>query len=89
MTPFLSSLSLSVYMQDQKRRGVITASERRPFIRALFYYGPKLGIPVTVVVPLGSEIQQQLLSKPGKNIVSCGSDLDEVSKVSVGTELNH
>ncbi|XP_058947850.2 L-threonine ammonia-lyase-like [Pocillopora verrucosa] len=72
--------SLLVLPEDQKRRGVITASECRPFIRALFYYGPKLGIPVTVVVPLGSEIQQQLLSKPGKNIVSCGSDLDEAKR---------
>ena len=67
--------------QDQRRRGVITASECRSFIRALFCYGPKLGVPVTLVVPYGSEIHRQMWSRPGKVIVSCGKDINEVSEV--------
>lgn len=67
--------------QDQRRRGVITASECRPFIRALFHYGPKVGVPVTLVVPLRSQIQKQMLSQPGRVIVCCGNDIIEVTEV--------
>ncbi|KAJ7386357.1 hypothetical protein OS493_008478 [Desmophyllum pertusum] len=73
-----SLLSLS---EEQQRRGVITASECRSFIRALFYYGPELGVPVTLVVPCGSEIHRQMWSQPGKIIVSCGNDIKEVSEI--------
>ena len=66
------------HRQDQRRRGVMAISEYRPFIRALFHFGPKLGVPATLVVPLGSEIEKGMLSRPGRVIVSCGSHLEEV-----------
>ncbi|KAM7444268.1 hypothetical protein ABFA07_007100 [Porites harrisoni] len=72
--------SLLVLPEDQQRRGVITATESRPFIRALFHYGPKLGVPVTIVVPNGSKIQTQMCSQPGRVIVSCGADINEAKK---------
>lgn len=53
-------------------------SEYRPFIRALFHFGPKLGVPATLVVPFGSEIEKEMLSRPGRVIVSCGSHKEEV-----------
>ncbi|XP_074611166.1 L-threonine ammonia-lyase-like [Acropora palmata] len=67
-------LSLS---EDQRRRGVMAISEYRPFIRALFHFGPKLCVPATLVVPLGSEIEKGMLSRPGRVIVSCASHIEE------------
>lgn len=78
---FLSPRVILMLIQDQRRRGVITSTECRTFIRALFCYGPKLGVPVTVVVPYGSEIQRQMWSQPGKIIVSCGTNINEVIEV--------
>ena len=60
---------------------MITASECETFIRALFHYGPKLGVPVTLVVPYGSEIHRKMWSRPGGIIVSCGKDINEVIEV--------
>ena len=59
----------------------MTASECRSFIRALFCYGPKMGVPVTLVVPYESEIHRQMWSRPGKIIVGCGNDINEVIQV--------
>ena len=76
----LSSVQINLlfHRQDQRRRGVMAISEYRPFIRALFHFGPKLGVPATLVVPLGSEIEKGMLSRPGRVIVSCGSHIEEV-----------
>ena len=38
------------YTQEQKKQGVITASAGNHAL-ALAYYGMKLGVPVTVVLP--------------------------------------
>ena len=84
---FLSLRELFLCSQDQRRRGIITASECRTFIRALFCYGPKLGVPVTLVVPYGSAIHRQMWSQPGKIIVSCGKDINEVIEVKPINEI--
>ncbi|XP_068676862.1 L-threonine dehydratase catabolic TdcB-like [Montipora foliosa] len=72
--------ALLVLSEEQRRRGVITVSENKPFIRALYHFGPKLGIPVILMVPVESEIQEELLSRPGRVIVSCGFDIEETRR---------
>ena len=49
----------------------------------LFSFMVKLGVPVTLVVPYGSEIHRRMWSRPGKIIVSCGKDINEVSEVKI------
>ena len=84
---FLSPRVILLLSQDQRRRGVITASECRPFIRALFSYGPKMGVPVTLVIPYESEIHRQMWSRPGETIVGCGNDINEVIEVKSITKI--
>ena len=40
-----------------------------------------MGVPVTLIVPYGSEIHRQMWSRPGKFIVGCGNDINEVIEV--------
>lgn len=40
-----------------------------------------MGVPVTLVVPYESEIHRQMWSRPGKIIVGCGNDINEVIQV--------
>ena len=40
-----------------------------------------MGVPVTLVVPYESEIHRQMWSRPGKIIVGCGNDINEVTEV--------
>ena len=40
-----------------------------------------MGVPVTLAVPYGSEIHRQMWSRPGKIIVGCGNDINEVIEV--------
>ena len=66
------------FMQPQKRCGVIAASAGN-HAQALAYHSKKLGIPVTVVMPIISPITKlQRCKQFGAEVLVQGDDLVEV-----------
>lgn len=68
---------------DQKLTGVITASLGN-HAQAVSYHGYKLGIPVTVVMPLVAPIMKiQKCRNYHANVIVQGKDMAEAKKVAV------
>ena len=77
-TQLLVCHSKSVFLQDQKLKGVIAASAGNHAL-ALSYHGKDLGIPVTVVMPLNAPIMKiSACRKHGATVHVNGADLIEV-----------
>ena len=68
-----------VFLQDQKKCGVIAASAGN-HAQALAYYGKKMNVPVTVVMPtIFPTTKQARCRKFGANVLVEGDDVVQVS----------
>ena len=71
---------LTVFLQDQKKKGVIAASAGNHAL-ALSFHRKDLGSPVTVVMPLNAPIMKiSACRKHGATVHVNGADLIEVLK---------
>ncbi|XP_013793515.1 uncharacterized protein LOC106477507 isoform X2 [Limulus polyphemus] len=68
---------LMMMSPEQKHKGVIAASAGNHAL-ALSYHGQKLGIPVTVVMPIIAPIMKITMCEQfGANIIIKGADIGE------------
>lgn len=75
--------TLLMLAEEQKITGVITASLGN-HAQAVSYHGYKLGIPVTVVMPLVAPIMKiQKCRSYNANVIVQGRDMAEARKVAV------
>ncbi|MCP3667354.1 MAG: pyridoxal-phosphate dependent enzyme [Gammaproteobacteria bacterium] len=66
------------WFQDQKKKGVISASAGNHAL-ALSYHGQDLGIPVTVVMPVVAPMMKVNLCRMyGANVMVLGAHIGEV-----------
>ena len=71
--------SVVVFVQDQKRCGVVSASAGN-HAQALAYHGKKLNIPVTVVMPtISPATKLERCRKFGAEVEEEGDDVVQVS----------
>lgn len=69
--------------EEKKKNGVISASLGN-HAQALSYHGWKLGIPVTVVMPIVAPIMKiQKCKKYNANVVVQGKDMGEAKKLAL------
>ena len=69
--------------EEQKRKGVISASLGNHAL-ALCYHSKRLGIPVTVVMPIVAPIMKiQSCQQLGANVVVQGHDMGEAKQIAM------
>ncbi|XP_059470892.1 L-threonine ammonia-lyase [Neocloeon triangulifer] len=78
-----ASYALLMLPEDQKRKGVISASLGNHAL-ALCYHGKRLNIPVTVVMPIVAPIMKiQSCQQLGANVVVQGHDMGEAKRIAM------
>jgi threonine dehydratase len=78
-----ASYALMMLPEEQKRKGVISASLGNHAL-ALCYHSKRLGIPVTVVMPIVAPIMKiQSCQQLGANVVVQGHDMGEAKQLAM------